>query len=127
MGNYNQMGWAWFGATLGGYFGSQVGAFIIRNITHPITESIPPEAVGFVLGAFLGVLAGEALTEASVASGVKGMILGTKHALSASAGGYVGLLVARNVSMAQITVLPELTISAIGAAVGVTLAHLLLP
>lgn len=118
MGTYNQMGWAWFGATLGGYVGERLVAEFVSGFLA--------EAGAFAMGAFLGILAGEALTNASVAAGLKGMVLGTKHALAASAGGYVGLVVSRSVPMASVTVLPELTVSAIGALVSVVLAELLI-
>ncbi|MEF8843729.1 MAG: hypothetical protein V5A62_19240 [Haloarculaceae archaeon] len=118
MGKYNRMGWAWFGATLGGYLG--------EGIVGLLLSGVPAEAGGFLVGAFLGVLAGETLTSFSVAKGIKGMVLGTKHGLSASAGGYVGLLVSRNVPMEAVTALPELTVAAIGALVSVILFEILL-
>lgn len=117
MGKLNRMGWAWFGATLGGYFGERVVGTMLSGA--------PAEAGGFVVGAFLGVLAGETLTSFSVAKGLEGMVLGTKHGLSASAGGYVGLLVSRNVRVETVTVLPELTVAAVGALVGVVLFEIL--
>lgn len=117
MGKYNRMGWAWFGATLGGFLG--------EGAVELLLSGVPAQAAGFVVGAFLGILAGEALTNASVAAGVKGMILGTKHAIAASTGGYVGLLLAQNVRMSSYTVFPDLTVAAIVALVGVLLAELL--
>lgn len=112
------MGWAWFGATLGGYLGEEMIGFMLSGV--------PAEAGGFLVGAFLGILAGEALTNFSVAAGVKGMILGTKHGLAASSGGYIGLLVSQNVSIESLTVLPELTISAIGALISVVIFEILI-
>lgn len=117
MGKYNRMGWAWFGATVGGYFGESVVGLVLSGL--------PAEAGGFLVGAFLGVLAGETLTSFSVAAGLRGMILGTKHGLAASAGGYAGLLVSRNVPMETVTALPELTVAAIGALVSVVLFEVL--
>lgn len=117
MGKYNQMGWSWAGATIGGYVGS--------GIVEALASGVPAQFGGFVAGAFLGVLVGEALTSMSVATGIKGMILGTKHALAASIGGYVGLLVSQTVPMGSITALPELTVSAIGALAGVIVSAIL--
>lgn len=68
---------------------------------------------------------GEALVKASVAAGVRGVILGTKHGLSASVGGYAGLWLSRTVSMESITSLPGLTVAAVAALVSVVLFELL--
>jgi len=111
MGKYNQTGWAWFGATVGGYLG--------EGLVGLALSGVPAEAGGFVAGGFLGVLSGETLTDFSVAEGLKCVGLGTKHALAASAGGYVGLLVSRNVPMETVTALPKLTVAAIGVLVSV--------
>jgi hypothetical protein len=117
MGTYNQMGWSWAGATVGGYLGS--------GVVESVASGVPAQAGAFVFGAFLGVLVGEAIVGASVGSGIKGLILGTKHAIGASAGGYAGLIVSQNAQMENFTVFPELTVSAIGALVGVVVSFLI--
>lgn len=117
MGTKGQMFGAWAGATLGGYFGSG-----LANLFFSDPLAAP---VAFGAGAVLGMFGGELATSPSVAAGIKGIILGTKHALSATGGGIAGLYVARSVQMEMITVLPELTLAAICAAVSVILFEVL--
>jgi hypothetical protein len=122
----SRIGWAWFGATIGGYVGERVAELLPVNETVVLFAfSVDTGIFGFVAGAFLGVILSEALTSPSVASGLKGIVLGTKHALAASIGGITGLLLVRNVAFASITAFPELTVSGLGAAVGVLCAELL--
>lgn len=134
---YAPMGWAWVGATFAGYGAATYGqSSVIALLTServasspvgPYVDMVPPDSVGFILGGFLAVLIGEVITGATVAARLKGIILGTKHALAASGGGFLGFLVSQNVAMADLTPVPEFTVSAIGAAGGILLGHFLLP
>jgi predicted anti-sigma-YlaC factor YlaD len=138
MGKKGQMFGAWTGATLGGYFGEGVGTMIasrdgafwtlldtalgVQVHSGPpgrILAAVPAEAGGFILGAFLGVLVGEALSAPSVAAGLKGIVLGTKHGVSASAGGYVAYRLSESVQTTGPGNMQELAITAIGALVSV--------
>jgi hypothetical protein len=140
MGKMGQMLGAWTGATLGGYFGegfgtmvatrdaalwtlldSALGGQVQSGMIGRILAAIPADAGGFIVGAFLGVLVGETLSAPSVAAGLKGIILGTKHGISASAGGYVAYRLSQHVQSTGPVGMQELAITAIGALVSVLL------
>lgn len=117
MGRLNQMMWAWAGGTLGGVF--------LSRVTQSL--SLGGEPAGFVIGAFGGILIGDAIFGGSVAKGVEGMILGTTRGLASVGGGLAGLWAGRNLPIESITVMPELTLAAIGSAVGLIAEWMIVP